>query len=415
MTKQKFKNSKCCLNLQRKLSNPRVIYSTATAANDIRQLHYMEKLGLWHDDHTSFVKKLERYGPSAMEMAALQLKHNGKLISRQLGFDGICIYMNSYELSETEQTWYDEIVSMWTNLHVTNGIDNINFYTHLMTFFKIKTTIALIKKSLLQNEAVVVGVQTTGEMSRSRNHQSCLHDLVTKYDGNTRLLEHIYNPIDILINEFGTEHVAEISGRCMRPVTRNGVVVMEKVGVIASEIQDFQQSIKKIAIVTRSGCAGISLHSTTNNVDSLRRHHIILEAPRSAEVLVQQFGRTHRTNSSHKPYYTFVVTNIPSEIRFFNGLTSKLENLGALTKGDRRASILQNIHFEGCSNMTIKNHRLFMLHMNTQIARKWYVEHNIYASEKLNISRPLLGLYANSYELYNHDRSVLFFQKLFLI
>ena len=96
------KKSKSVLKLQNELYNPRVIYSTATAANNIHQMHYMVRLGLWNNDHKLFVKQLEKYGSTAMEMAALQLKHSGKLVSRHLGFDGVSIVIKYYKLSKEE-------------------------------------------------------------------------------------------------------------------------------------------------------------------------------------------------------------------------------------------------------------------------------------------------------------------------
>ena len=148
-----------------------------------------------------------------------------------------------------------------------------------------------------------------------------------------------------LIEKFGKNNISEISGRTNRPIKdSNGKIVLEKVPSLKSELVKFQNDIKNIAIITKSGSAGISLHGNKSKLEYCRRrHHIILEPPRSAELLVQQFGRTNRTNSEHPPKYTIIVTNIPSEIRFFYGLTSKLERLGALTKGDRRASILNNL------------------------------------------------------------------------
>ena len=81
----------------------------ATVASDIRQLHYMDRLGLWSGEHSTFVKLLESYGSNAMEMVTLQLKHSGKLISRQLGFDGVHIHLKSYELSTTEIEYYNRL------------------------------------------------------------------------------------------------------------------------------------------------------------------------------------------------------------------------------------------------------------------------------------------------------------------
>ena len=405
------KSGKMVVELQNSINNPRVVYSTATAASDIKQLHYMDRLGLWTGSHSTFVKMLESYGSSAMEMSALQLKHSGKVVSRQLGFDGIHINLKSYQLNDSDVYYYNLLTERWRELNVSNGIDNLNFYQQLITTFKLKSAIEEIKQSLLNDEVVVVGLQTTGEVSCQRNHHSCLLDLFHRHNSDVSDLDFEMNPIDYLLNEFGTENVAEISGRTTRPVKRDGHIIMENVPSTKLEMEAFQSERKKIVIITRSGCAGISLHADQSNGISKKRHHIILEPPRSAELLVQQFGRTHRSNSNTFPHYTIIVTNIPSELRFFHGLTSKLERLGALTKGDRRASLLNNINFEGCSRITTKSYRSFMLELNTQIANSWY-QNNKFPELNLNIARLLSGLYHNDYNLVNKERSTIFFTKL---
>ena len=423
----KNSNSKCgkmVVKLQEKVYNPKVVYSTATAASDIRQMHYMTRLGLWSGEHNSFVKLLESYGSNAMEMAALQLKHSGKLISRQLGFDGISMYVKSYNLKKEEIEYYDNITNRWKSGNenntipaTTNALDNLNFYQHLITSFKIDTVIKEIETSLERGESVVVGLQTTGEACYKRvedgGQYSCMLDLFVRRGCNTENISFKSNPIDILIEKFGKNNIAEISGRTNRPIKHsNGEIVLEKVPSLKSELVKFQNDIKNIAIITKSGSAGISLHGNKSKLEYCRpRHHIILEPPRSAELLVQQFGRTNRTNSEHPPKYTIIVTNIPSEIRFFYGLTSKLERLGALTKGDRRASVLNNLNFEGCSNINTKSYRFFMLELNVRIGHYWY-KRNKAIIQRLNVSKVILGLYGNSYYLNNETRAIAYFTRI---
>ena len=426
----KNSNSKCgkmVVELQEKVYNPKVVYSTATAASDIRQMHYMTRLGLWSGDHYSFVKLLESYGSSAMEMAALQLKHSGKLISRQLGFDGVLMYVKSHNLTKEEIEYYDKITNRWKTakmeaensiVETMTGIDNLNFYQHLITSFKINTAIKEIELSLERGESVVIGLQTTGEACYKRNEgsdlHSCILDLFIRNGCDTSDILFKSNPIDILIDKFGQENVAEISGRSRRPIRGiGGNIVMEKVPSLKSELFQFQNDKKKIAIITKSGSAGISLHGNKKDLEHCRkRHHIILEPPRSAELLVQQFGRTNRTNSDYPPKYTIIVTNIPSEIRFFYGLTSKLERLGALTKGDRRASILNNLNFEGCSNINTKSYRFFMLELNVEIGRHWYFRNKSCISDRFSLTKIMLGLYGNDHILSNEVRAITYFTKI---
>jgi len=171
------------------------------------------------------------------------------------------------------------------------------------------------------------------------------------------------NPLDQIVNYFGVDKVAEITGRKKRLVRgadgktryvkRVEGVSMEKAS--QHEMQAFQDGRKRIAIISASASTGISLHADNTGKNTQRRAHITLETGWSADVQMQTFGRTHRTNQASAPEYVLLSTDVGGERRFLSTIAKRLASLGALTKGERKATGVGGSEKEGLEKYDFLN------------------------------------------------------------
>jgi|GEM_PF-207685 len=147
-------------------------------------------------------------------------------------------------------------------------------------------------------------------------------------------------PLEILFNEFGAENIAEITGRSRRLVTdETGKKVLESrsEGAKLADEQDFQDGKKRILIFSDAGGTGRSYHADRNIKNQQRRIHYLLQPGWNAFKATQGFGRTHRSNQVVAPIFRLVTTNIAGQKRFTSTIARRLDQLGALTKGQRQA------------------------------------------------------------------------------
>ena len=112
------KTAEAVLEIQRRLRNARILYVSATAAAETKDLGYMTRLGLWglgtpFKDFEAFSKGIDRAGVGGMELVAMDMKSRGLFVARMLSFSGCSFEKVTCALSEFERTLYDQATSWW--------------------------------------------------------------------------------------------------------------------------------------------------------------------------------------------------------------------------------------------------------------------------------------------------------------
>ena len=270
------------------------------------------------------------------------------------------------------------------------------FFNHLLTAMKCPTLIAAIARDLDQGHAIVLQVVSTNEALLDRrlaeipvsewgdlsiditpreyvldylshSFPTQLFELYTDdeqnicsrpaydADGNPvisreaverrdNMIEHlaslppVQGALDQILHRFGTDLVAEVTGRSRRIVKRNDRLCVETRPGSANfaETAAFMDDDKRILIFSDAGGTGRSYHADLACKNQRQRIHYLLEPGWRADAAIQGLGRSNRTNQKQPPVFRPVATDVKGEKRFLSTIARRLDTLGAITRGQRQ-------------------------------------------------------------------------------
>jgi hypothetical protein len=269
------------------------------------------------------------------------------------------------------------------------------FFGHLLTSMKTPTLIRSIEQDLADGHSAVIQIVSTGEALMERRLAEIpteewndvrvditpreyvldylahsfpvqLYEPFTDGEGNLssrpvyrdgqpvesreavarrdELIEHLASlppvpgALDQIVQRFGTDMVAEVTGRSRRVVRKGDRLVVENRAPSANlaETAAFMNDLKRVLVFSDAGGTGRSYHAELSARNQRLRVHYLLEPGWKADAAIQGLGRTNRTNQAQPPLFRPIATNVKAEKRFLSTIARRLDTLGAITRGQRQ-------------------------------------------------------------------------------
>lgn len=153
----------------------------------------------------------------------------------------------------------------------------------------------------------------------------------------------VQGALDQIVQRFGTDMVAEVTGRSRRIVRKAGddalgrlAIESRPAGANLAETSAFQDDEKRILVFSEAGGTGRSYHADLSAKNRRLRIHYLLEAGWKADAAIQGLGRTNRTHQAQPPLFRPIATDVRGEKRFLSTIARRLDTLGAITRGQRQ-------------------------------------------------------------------------------
>jgi len=144
--------------------------------------------------------------------------------------------------------------------------------------------------------------------------------------------------LDQIVQRFGTDVVAEVTGRSRRVIRKGSRLIVENRAASANlaETAAFMGDAKRVLVFSDAGGTGRSYHAELSARNRRLRVHYLLEPGWKADAAIQGLGRTNRTNQAQPPLFRPIATDVKAEKRFLSTIARRLDTLGAITRGQRQ-------------------------------------------------------------------------------
>ncbi|OJY73602.1 MAG: methylase [Rhodospirillales bacterium 70-18] len=151
-------------------------------------------------------------------------------------------------------------------------------------------------------------------------------------------LEPVPGALDQIVQRFGTDVVAEVTGRSRRVVRKGERLAVENRAASANlaEAAAFMDDQKRVLVFSDAGGTGRSYHADLAAKNQRLRIHYLLEPGWKADAAIQGLGRTNRTNQAQPPLFRPITSDVKAEKRFLSTIARRLDTLGAITRGQRQ-------------------------------------------------------------------------------
>lgn len=148
-------------------------------------------------------------------------------------------------------------------------------------------------------------------------------------------------PLEQILQAFGPDMVAEITGRSRRLVPGpSGARILEDRcdADVMDDLKAFMNDHKQILAFSQAGATSATYSAQKTVPNQRLRRHYVLQPGWRADLALQGMGRSHRSNQVQPPEYILLTTDLWANQRMISAVARGMRDLGALTRGLRQAA-----------------------------------------------------------------------------